>query len=178
MTDTLIERMRNNDVRVGQIIHIPSMIAPDYLSQETEVRDFLDDTLDAELAERLETRIPGISALVAACEEELRTAEEEEEDERLIRDMNREQTAAFLATRSPCDWLVQVQWQNKECMSRGERFPLGAWRGGWGYYATTWYAGKSVNDCIRQGLVDAESQHRASWTEAKEQPKRQREEEE
>ena len=152
------EKLFDELARVGAIIHIPTMIAPDVESMETEVEDFLFDDLDEHLVARLDAAIPGLQRCVNSAWEEYESTKE--------REWYLSSVAEFLARRSPVDFIVKVSWQVRTCHVRGKRFPLGTFTAGWGHYANQWYAGKTIAACVRAGLADARAAARASWEKA------------
>lgn len=174
MKTSIAERLADANARVGRIIHIPTMIAADIEVQDSAVQDFLQDDLDDEVARRFDAAIPGLSDALAGFWKDF----EKSGGGRSNRDSLLYDIASFVARRSTVAYLVQVQWQIKSYHRRGVRYPLGSYGSGWGYYATRWYAGKSIEACAQQGIREAHEEGRKAWYAAPQELARSRDEEE
>ena len=145
----------NDDMRVAQIIHVPTMVAgcPENLPEVVE-RFFEDELSDnsKSLREGAASFLSFVSKHAADLGDDFRNSE----------------LALHLARQRQIEFFVNVEWPVRNYYSRGARFPLGGFMSSWGHYATRWYAGPSIASCVKQARAEATKEWRAAWEKAPE----------
>lgn len=140
MKAELLTAMWDNEVRVGQVIHIQGALV-DAESPSESMKEFLDDlNLPA-----LEAQWPGVTEAVARIEADL--ADEREEHPRSAEKLSHYELGEYFARRCPKALIVVMESTVVRYLSPDPAHEGGGtYASGWGYYRTRPYLVDTVEE--------------------------------
>ncbi|WP_313253237.1 hypothetical protein [Stenotrophomonas sp.] len=159
----LLDRMYEAGVRIGEILHLVGMAA-DTESPAGPFAEFIETELASTdgACQPIFRQWPEFKAALQSFERAFLDTKNEL-GRRHAETMFREEVAAHLLRYCPTPFIVKIEWQIADCVSTGERFPLGTWRMGWGYYGSEWILAATIDEAICEAIRRADGQRLERW---------------
>jgi hypothetical protein len=149
--DELLEQAYEFNVRVEQILHIPTMI-----TDSESVCDPLKEFIEQDITDHVDVISPFCRNLKALVEDY-----DEDDDRYWAQDV-----AHYLFQNLTAPYLIQVAYQVRKYRYKQDPFPCGTMVSGWGYYQTKWVVANSPEDGLEQGIEMAKAHVQKAWDEA------------
>lgn len=153
------EALFDIEARLATIIYLPA--AHDGEDCCESLDEFIEDDIDNPLmVKEIERNWPGFGELVRS--------RLDEDEVGGGRSMRRAVALELLQHECPKPFLVRYEHTMKSCLIRrkGDRYPLGTWRSGWGFYTGGWLLAANMNEAVKRVIEIAEAQRREAWDEA------------
>lgn len=153
----IASKLAEEEMRVAEVIHVPTMVAACTDCLPDVVLEFFDDI---DRGKKQSLRVGGRGFVDFVTKVESLPADDHRSFE----------LAEFLARQREIEFFVRVEWPVREYKRRGTRYPLGTCLSSWGYYSSRWFAGHSIAACVKQARDAATREHQAAWEKAPQEP--------